>query len=62
MLSMFMISDKQQLLSFISDNQKAGGSVQWLVRGDRLYFVKEKKDKGPKYDFDFQRACAAPAH
>lgn len=44
MLSMFMISDKQQLLSFISDNQKAGGSVQWLVRGDRLYFVKEKKD------------------
>jgi len=42
MQKMFMIPDRNQLLSFIAGNQK--GSIGWVVRGDRLHFVKEKKE------------------
>ena len=37
-----MIPDRNQLLNFIASNQK--GSVGWFVRGDRLHFIREKKE------------------
>lgn len=37
-----MITDMQQLQNFISQNQL--GKVQWQVRGDRLHFVREKRE------------------
>ena len=42
MQKMFMISDRNQLMSFIASNQK--GSIGWVVSGDRLHFVREKKE------------------
>jgi 26S proteasome regulatory subunit N12 len=42
MQKMFMIQDRNQLLNFIATNQK--GSTGWVVRGERLHFVREKKE------------------
>ena len=39
---MFMIAEKNQLMNFIATNQKS--SVGWVVRGERLHFVREKKE------------------
>ena len=44
MLRMFMISDYQQLQLFIQGNQNCARGVQWVVNGDRLYFVREKRE------------------
>ena len=42
MQKMFMIADKNQLMNFIAANQKS--NVGWVVKGDRLHFVREKKE------------------
>lgn len=42
MQKMFMIQDKSQLMNFIASNSK--GSIGWTVRGDRLNFIREKKE------------------
>lgn len=39
---MFMIAERNQLMNFIATNQKS--SVGWVVRGERLHFVREKKE------------------
>lgn len=43
MLRMFMITNQQELTAFIQQNQK-DSQVQWIVKGDRLHFAREKKE------------------
>lgn len=40
---MFMIPDQKELLQFIARNNMEE-SIGWEVRGDRLHFVKERKE------------------
>ena len=40
---MFMIQDQKDLLAFIAKNNMEE-SIGWEVRGDRLFFVKERKE------------------
>jgi 26S proteasome regulatory subunit N12 len=40
---MFMIPDQKELLQFIARNNMEE-TIGWEVRGDRLYFVKERKE------------------
>lgn len=42
MQKMFMIADQQQLNAFIQSQTK--GRVEWRVRGDRLHFLKERRE------------------
>jgi hypothetical protein len=42
MQKMFMINDRATLMSFIDGNSK--GKIEWQVRGDRLHFMKEKRE------------------
>ena len=43
MMSMFMINDKSQLMTFIASNNNKG-KIEWQVSGDRLFFIREKRD------------------
>ena len=42
MQKMFMIPDAAALMKFIEGNGR--GKIEWQVRGDRLYFLKEKRE------------------
>ena len=48
MQNMFMIESEAQLQAFIAQNQRDSAesreSVKWEVRGDRLHFVKARKE------------------
>jgi CSN8/PSMD8/EIF3K family len=40
---MFMIADQRQLMDFIASNNLKDG-IGWEMRGDRLHFVRERKE------------------
>ena len=49
MQKMFMIDDKAKLMEFIKQNQQMDQAVKqdrtvWEIRGDRLHFLKERKE------------------
>ena len=44
MLKLFMIKNKDELLLFVEQNNNKDG-VAWQVKGDRVYFAQEKKEK-----------------
>ena len=41
MQKMFMIEKREDLMAFIAGNK---GTIEWQVRGDRLHFLKERKE------------------
>jgi len=40
---MFMITDQRDLMQFISQNNQRD-NIGWEIRGDRLHFVRERKE------------------
>jgi len=49
MQKMFMIDDKAELMEFIKQNQQMDKDQKkdktvWEIRGERLFFLKEKKE------------------
>lgn len=43
MQKMFMIPDQKDLLQFIAQNNQKD-SIGWEIRGDHLFFIKERKE------------------